>query len=45
MDLKVTGWRGNDRIMWYRRDSNNRLLWTWQWTSGFHIMQGISWLP
>ena len=29
-------------FMWYSRDSNSRLLWTWQWTFGLHIMKGIS---
>jgi hypothetical protein len=42
MDLQDVGWVGMDWIE--LAQDRDRLLWMRYWTSGFHKMQGISWL-
>lgn len=41
-DLKYNA-RMQNRLNWLRIGTSVRLMWTWQWTLGFHKMQ-ISWL-
>jgi hypothetical protein len=43
MVLKEIGWgKAWTKLIGRRTVTSNRMLWTWQWTYGFHTTQGIS---